>query len=345
MSSSNKDHIENPPRQPSPAPWPEGIASSSAHSGREPIVLVAGADDKYAIGLTVALSSALSHLDPDRHAFVYVLDGGLSSESRTKCHASLSAANKGARITFVNGDLSKFSRLNDQGYSRASFLRLLIPDVVSDEFGRVLYLDSDVVVLGDVSELWALPDEGWTFWAATDDGIDGARHSRDPVVYSGVPLDSPIFNSGVMLIELPRWRETAISERALQLLSAHSNCCITPDQDALNAIAWSEWGKLSSEWNCQVRGKRVLSKIDTGEDGPKIIHYLDAKPWDGRVACAYQDAFDTALFSSGWFTLASEMWYRARQATNRTKRRLRPQNLMRAAQRRIRWLAERLRLN
>jgi hypothetical protein len=43
----------------------------------ETIVIVAGADDRFAIGLTVAPSSALRHLDQSRRTQLYILDGGL----------------------------------------------------------------------------------------------------------------------------------------------------------------------------------------------------------------------------------------------------------------------------
>ena len=69
-------------------PVAEGTATSVETSSSDPrreasdqtVVIVAGADDKFALGLTVALFSAVRCLDPLRDAHVFVLDGGLQPQ-------------------------------------------------------------------------------------------------------------------------------------------------------------------------------------------------------------------------------------------------------------------------
>ena len=57
------------------------VSNGEQDASDQSIVIVAGADDKFALGLTVALFSAVRHLDPRRNAHVFVLDGGLSARS------------------------------------------------------------------------------------------------------------------------------------------------------------------------------------------------------------------------------------------------------------------------
>jgi lipopolysaccharide biosynthesis glycosyltransferase len=269
----------------------------------DPVVLVAGADERFALGLTVTLSSALRHLDHSRRAHVFVLDGGLTPGSRERCRASLARAHPKAETIFISELSNRFSGLHVHSYSRAAFLRLLIPEIVPDGFDRVLYLDSDLVVRGDVSLLWAFPAEGKAFWAAFDDGVRDTNFVRDRLGFAGVPEDAPYFNSGVLLIDLPRWRAARISERAEEFLAQHSKLCLEVDQDALNVVAVGNWSVLPPNWNFQVVGMKAWSVLPPGSDDTvNIVHFINKKPWSLGQRCLWQSAFDKALRESGWFS-------------------------------------------
>ncbi len=55
---------------------------------------------------------------------------------------------------------------------------------------------------------------------------------------------STIFNSGVLVIDVKRWRDQAIGERALAFLSKHIDICSFRDQDSLNVVLEGNWKKL-----------------------------------------------------------------------------------------------------
>lgn len=276
----------------------------------DPVVIVAGADDRFAMGLTVALSSAVRHLDRARPGQVYVLDGGLSEDSRARCLRAILSARPDVVVTFVENDPARFSGYDVHRYSRAAYLRLMIPDIVPEGIGRVLYIDSDVVVTDDVGKLWDLPDDGCAFWVAHDDGVKGKGYFGTTLAFAGLPADTPYFNSGVMLMNLPRWREERISERAQALLAEHSDKCVNVDQDALNLVGVGRWSALSPRWNFQVEGARALSPALPAGESVAVTHYINEKPWNEGRICLRQDVFDKAVMASGWFSGAEKRQYR-----------------------------------
>lgn len=289
-------------------------ADGGAPEAQATIVLVAGANDRFALGLTVALCSALRRLDPARPAHVFILDGGLSPASRDRCRLCLQRARPDAAITFSENDPGRFLGLNHHGYSRAAYLRLLIPEVVPDAYPRALYLDSDVVVEGDVAQLWALPDQGTAFWAALDDGIRGTSFVRDHLGFGGLAANAPYFNSGVMLIDLRRWKAARISERTLMFLAEHSDRCVHADQDALNIVAAGNWSVLPSAWNRQFSGMNAWPQADGAPGDPiGVIHFVDGKPWQPGTACLLQRNFNLALRDSGWLSTGAYLGFLARR--------------------------------
>ena len=278
----------------------------------DPVVLVAGADDNFAIGLTVTLSSALRHLNKSQHANIYVFDGGLTPHSREKLRRSLDAIRSDVPVMFIDLEGQGLSDYNHHGYSSASFLRLLIPHTLPEHFPRALYLDSDVLVMDDVAKLWQISGNGISFWAADDDNIAVSNYSPNLASFAARPNNITYFNSGVLLIDLLRWKESKISEKVFALLDKFDEQMLVPDQDALNAAAWSERGYLPPHWNFQVWGSRSASRLASDTDNPSIVHFLKHKPWMSTEVCAYQQEFDAALFASHWFSNWEFAFYRAR---------------------------------
>ena len=287
------------------------------------VVLVAGANDNFAIGLTVALCSALRRLDPRRPAHVFVLDGGFTPRSRDRCERCLRNARPDAAITFFDNDPARFAGLKDHGYTAAAYLRLLIPEVVPASYRWAIYLDSDVVVDGDLAELWTLRDENKAFWAALDAGAIGTSFVADALGFWNVSADTPYFNSGVMFIDLPRWRAARISERALQVLNDHSDKCLNADQDALNVVALDNWSVLPAAWNCQFSGMQTCSFDKGVPDGlPGITHFLGEKPWTPGTMCYRHDRFNAALRESGWYSRSEFLKFAARRSVRSTRFRI-----------------------
>ncbi|MEG9531010.1 glycosyltransferase family 8 protein [Mannheimia indoligenes] len=168
--------------------------------------------------------------------------------------------------------------------TEVSFYRYLISYL--DE-PRVLYLDSDIVVDGNLSEMY-WRDFGDVLLLAVEDYV----HNHIPV-YTDMDL-MPYFNSGVMLINNQEWKKYSVDAQLLAINQQYPHLTYS-DQDALNIFFKGYWAKLPIEYNYQVdaiielsyrRKQENLAK----ESGylsvvPKIIHYTSQyKPWKSEFS-------------------------------------------------------------
>lgn len=119
-----------------------------------------------------------------------------------------------------------------------AYSRLFAPRMVLGEPSKLIYLDIDMIVRSDLRDLIAIDLGGNTIGAIRD------------LEYEKGEGKSPLFNSGVMVIDVKRWKERKIEEQVL-LEIRHSKGGIVPlaDQDDLNEILHNDWFELPLKWN------------------------------------------------------------------------------------------------
>lgn len=155
--------------------------------------------------------------------------------------------------------------------SPAAYLRLYIASLVPQDLDAILYLDGDTVVVGSLSKISTISneiqagvhDEGPTIWASYDG--DG-RHLEKFGYTSG-----KYFNSGVMLINLRRWRAKERQTELVEVGRATSGKLTWWDQDILNLVFQNDWMALDQQFNYQ--GGPLPPSVS-------IAHFTgDYKPW------------------------------------------------------------------
>ena len=155
--------------------------------------------------------------------------------------------------------------------SHAAFFRYFIADEVQED--RVLYLDSDTIVNAKLDDLFTLDLQGYAIAAVQDFNHEGWLTT---------------FNSGVMLIDVKKWREKNSTQSLLELTAQHHEH-VYGDQGVLNMYFGDQWLHLDKEYNFMVgldqfihlSGNREWYQSDYyGNYEPKIIHYTsESKPW------------------------------------------------------------------
>ena len=119
----------------------------------EPIVLALASNERYFPGLYCAVASALTHLDPAREIDLKVLDGGISDSSRNVLSQFVARFQRSVRFEFVPIDVSIFRGATvGPGRTHMAYCRILLPHLLAAP--RVIYLDCDVLVFRDLSELF-----------------------------------------------------------------------------------------------------------------------------------------------------------------------------------------------
>jgi lipopolysaccharide biosynthesis glycosyltransferase len=130
----------------------QATVNDGSSAGEDPIVVVFTADDGYAMPLAAAARSLIDNAGPARAIHLHVIDSGLSAANRERLAASWDLGR--ARIDWWDAPLSRVEHLPVWGLGRTVYYRLLIDEVLPPEVERAIYLDSDVLVLGDLGPLF-----------------------------------------------------------------------------------------------------------------------------------------------------------------------------------------------
>ena len=281
-----------------------------------PLAVVCAANDAFALSLAAMLHSVASHLPPGVSLRVFVLDDGISSESRGRLERVAAGFPVATELVWLEPDLSAVDGFKTlPGLPRTMYLRIQVGSLLPASMDRVIYLDTDMAVRTDLSELWEMPLDGCAVGAVQNHApmTLGERGGIDAHRELGIDPLAPYFNSGLLLIDLPRWREEGIEERALEYIRTHPEDLHFPDQEALNAALVGRWKLLPPEWN-------VLKTIywltiwpdsplkrQVGSDewkifnAPKIVHYCGKrKPWMPGCDHPLKDIYLHHLRESGW---------------------------------------------
>jgi lipopolysaccharide biosynthesis glycosyltransferase len=295
----------------------------------EPIVLCA-ADDHYIKPLAVTLRSAASSLKSGNHLHVILMDGGISEPNFARLTESLQGLPISINVMTINRD-----EVSDLGVSHhithTAYFRLLAGRLLPPSVEKVIYLDSDVLVLGDLNELWNLPLDDQYCLAAYDiacpfvDAYEGLK--QRPEIKNSIPYYaaiSPIanwrqlgidgsqhyFNSGVMVLNIDRWRREAIDEKLLACLRENPTFVWCWDQYALNVVFAGQWKSLPQRWN---QGAHIFEypdaassplsaeEFDQAKNTPALIHFTtEFKPWKYEPFHPLRHRFFEELDQTAW---------------------------------------------
>ncbi len=158
-----------------------------------------------------------------------------------------------------------FSRVDNTNFTIATFYRIFSPFILSEEIGKVIYLDSDIIVTLDINELWKID---------TGDKPLGTVWSYQ-ISLSGVVKAEDYFNAGVLVMNLKALRDKEQAMKTgLKFFAENPGHERWLDQDLLNYCFASQAVKLPLKFNCQVQyHARPIKEVP----GRKIYHYLGGR--------------------------------------------------------------------
>jgi lipopolysaccharide biosynthesis glycosyltransferase len=246
------------------------------------------------VAVVIAGISRSCEIDHD----VFVLHDGFDRELQDRVDR---AASSRVRVHWIDATTPLLSQAHRPPHlPLATLFRLRLEELLPADTDRVIYVDCDVVVRRPLTELWQL-DLGDTLLGAVRDPFmpwAGAPHNLDWRAV-GIPPDTRYFNGGLLLIPLRRWRECAVSERALQLVVQHQFG--DAEQGALNVVAAGNWTALHPRWNLQAAHivtdesyawvVESPARLEEARRDPAVLHLTRGpwrKPWDDRGAVGAQ---------------------------------------------------------
>lgn len=268
---------------------------------RKTVHVISATDNNYIQHLAVAFASLLAHLSREWTAKLYVIEGGLTKDNRERLTRTVERHR--GELEFIAVRPEDYDNLalgtSLTHITAAAFYRINIPEVFRrDGVRRVIYLDCDLLVLDDISELWMTELQGRPLGAVRD--LGGVHRLED----LSIPRAHQYFNSGVLLIDLDQWRERSLSRKVLQFAIDHPEKLHYHDQDALNAVLHAEWQSIDPKWNLQTNMLLKPSALEGGADAVKraaIVHFTgSSKPWQFDNAHKYKRHYYKYLSLTDW---------------------------------------------
>jgi lipopolysaccharide biosynthesis glycosyltransferase len=241
------------------------------------MLIALAADEAYAVPLATTLRSVVEANKKHWPLDFYILHDGFRPARQEKVSTSLPEGS--ALLLWVSVETNLFKDFFTIPHvSKMTYARFLLPRLFPETVSKVLYLDTDLLVFEDLAPLWTTDLEGTVlaavpdFYYHTKFVLAGLDPRLNRARYAGLPRVEEYFNAGVLLIDLDRWREEGISEKALDYFTDRSTSP-NMDQDALNYILANRWKKLDLRWNVQDHIHRSVERAG-------IVHFVTRlKPW------------------------------------------------------------------
>lgn len=270
----------------------------------EEIPVVTAADENYAPYLSVMITTLLDSTSSHTPIRFFVIDDDLFIASKEKLIQTVRAHSNAAVIQFVKVDKELYEDfLVSDHITTTAYFRISMPKILAEEnYKKILYIDSDTLVLDDVEQLYQEDLTGKTIGAVIDPGQTKALKRL------GVDSTDYYFNSGVMVIDVDRWNQKKITEKTIDYLKNNEDKIIYHDQDALNAVLYEDWHAFHPRWNMQ--SSLVFDKhpapseaydelYKAGRKYPAVIHFTGHdKPWNTLKDHPYQDMYMDLLNQS-----------------------------------------------
>ena len=234
-------------------------------------------DNGYAPYAATAITSIIENSSKEYDYKIYILHDGLTDEniskiSKLECNGfDIIFREMKEGLELITDRVE--NKLRCDYFTLTIFFRLFIANIFP-EYDKGIYIDSDVVVPGDISELYNIDLKQNIIGACIDNSIQSipqlTKYLEEAV---GIPRLEYI-NSGVLLMDLKQFREKSFSSHFLKLLNEYHFDSVAPDQDYLNAICNGKILYLNEEWDTMPADGKEMVK------NPKLIHYnLFQKPW------------------------------------------------------------------
>ena len=241
----------------------------------EVIPIFFGIDDVYMPFLAVTLESLIENASKNYYYSIKILYTSIDEDNKRKINKYQS---QNVNIEFV--DLNYYiEKVKDKlytrdYYSKTTYFRLFIANLYP-QYDKAIYLDSDIVVLGDISELYNQDIGDNLVAAAPDDVIQTTKvfqEYAEKVV--GVSDYRNYFNAGILLMNLDEFRKFNFQEKFLYLLET-VKFTVAQDQDYLNRLCKGKVKIIDKGWD-----RMPIATDNMPIENIKIIHYnLGQKPW------------------------------------------------------------------
>lgn len=229
--------------------------------------------DEYAQHLSVAMTSILQNNERLNFIF-YILNKNISDRNRDII-SSICNSYSNCRIEFISVDEERFKSITVSGsyLSLETYFRFLLAEVLP-EVDKVLFLDSDLIVNGNIEPLFDTDVEDYYFAGVEERCLYGTGYIEDVLKFTS---DELYVNAGVLLCNLRKIREDGLVQKFFNASEALKGFIKYDDQDVINIVAKKRIKQLDCIYNFT---PYHLYELYKKKYSAVIIHYTGKyKPW------------------------------------------------------------------
>ena len=275
------------------------------------MIIACTIDNNYIRHCAVMLKS-LELSNPTENLSVYILHGVIDAAERARLAAYLGTFLPS--VSFLQLDEQMLAGFPVFGHiSLATYFRLLLPAALPHAVEKVIYLDSDLIVVDSLQDLWESPLEGNSIGAVEEHNQEFDRNRL------ALAEGSLVFNAGAMLIDLGHWRRENILAKGLEFARTHPERIKHWDQDVLNSLLEARWRPLDWRWNAlphlwlhpeyTAADTPLGRQAEQARASPAVIHFAGsgvAKPWHHRCTHPWRDRYLEIRRQTPWAHLPLE---------------------------------------
>ena len=280
------------------------------------IHIVYASDQNFAYFLGVSIVSLFENNLSLKEINLHILDCGIERQDKEKIEAVCNNYGRTKPHWIQAENISRELQMAvdaDRG-SLAQFARIFLSRHLDSEINRVLYIDCDTICKGSLYEMWNLDMKGKTVAALKD------AFSKYYRMNINLQQNDLMFNSGVMLVDMTRWREHNVENHILNFIKERNGFVEKGDQGALNAVLSHDCLCFDPTFNAitiffdfnyseMLRYRRppqyyTEEQLQNAVDNPVIIHYtisfLSKRPWMKGCKHRYVDEWLKYKAMSPW---------------------------------------------
>ncbi len=275
--------------------------------------IVYASNDGYARHLAVSMLSLFDRNRRTREIVVFVISMGISDESRERLETIANRYGRELHFVELSDVKGQFAcEIDTRGFDVSAMGRLFVASLLPEKVERVLYLDCDTVVAQPLLELWRTDLRGHVLGAV-----------MEPTIYTAVKREIGLsktdfyVNSGVLLIDLKRWRKIVAERKLVSFYEEKGGSLFACDQDTINGALRGEILPLPPRYNFfpnyryfsykdLVKHEPAYAAVREEEfreakQRPVIIHYAgDERPWFAGNMNHYRKAYEHYLELTPW---------------------------------------------
>ncbi len=260
-------------------------------------------DDNYIQHTATVVASILSNAKRKDKYHFYILSMQLSNENKLKFDKLKKI--KDCQIDYPKLDensLAPFKAVKMHPHlTLATFNRLLIP-MLFPKLDKMIYIDSDLVVLSDISDMNNIDVSGYYFAGVKD------ANSKGLVKKHGYDQKYEYINAGVIIINCTELRKHDYFKKMLKQIGKIE--AKTGDQDFINYCFHDKIKIISYKWNMYHKfhfesygGKQPMEDKDYANavKNPVIVHFVGPdKPWNIDSVHPYKKEYLKYLQMTPW---------------------------------------------